>query len=89
MHVRLSSGEISCCSALVRLALKASLCLNRYDPLSWEYPTWASINGPAVNILKGALVTSDRVVTVSEVTHPFQTWMCRPPVYLMYRTALG
>lgn len=37
-----------------------------YDPLSWEYPSWASINGPAVNILKGALVTSDRVVTVSE-----------------------
>ena len=43
------------------------MCICRYDPLSWEYPTWASINGPAVNILKGALVTSDRIVTVSEV----------------------
>ena len=42
-------------------------CVCRYDPLSWEYPSWASINGPAVNILKGALLTSDRVVTVSEV----------------------
>ena len=42
----------------------------RYDPLSWEYPSWASINGPAVNILKGALLTSDRVVTVSEVCQP-------------------
>ena len=42
----------------------------RYDPLSWEYPSWASINGPAVNILKGALLTSDRVVTVSEVRQP-------------------
>lgn len=39
----------------------------RYDPLSWEYPSWASINGPAVNILKGALVASDRIVTVSQV----------------------
>ncbi len=48
--------------------LKACLCNHRYDPLSWEYPTWASINGPAVNILKGALVTSDRIVTVSEVS---------------------
>ena len=42
----------------------------RYGPLSWEYPSWASINGPAVNILKGALLTSDRVVTVSEVCQP-------------------
>ena len=41
----------------------------RYDPLSWEYPSWASINGPAVNILKGALVASDRIVTVSQVPH--------------------
>lgn len=44
------------------------LCvLYRYEPLSWEFPSWASINGPAVNILKGAVVTSDRIVTVSEV----------------------
>ncbi|CAK0737501.1 hypothetical protein CVIRNUC_000923 [Coccomyxa viridis] len=50
-----------------------------YDPLSWEYPSWASINGPAVNILKGALLTSDRVVTVSEgyaweITTPEGGW---------------
>ena len=44
----------------------ASVGLCRYDPLSWEYPSWASINGPAVNILKGALVASDRIVTVSQ-----------------------
>jgi len=37
-----------------------------YDPLSWEYPTWASINGPAVNILKGAVAVADRVLTVSQ-----------------------
>ncbi|KAK9809081.1 hypothetical protein WJX72_009092 [[Myrmecia] bisecta] len=37
-----------------------------YDPLSWRYPDWASINGPAVNILKGGVVASDRVVTVSQ-----------------------
>lgn len=43
------------------------LWCGRYDPLSWEYPSWASINGPAVNILKGALVASDRIVTVSQV----------------------
>ncbi|BDA44490.1 Soluble starch synthase 1, chloroplastic/amyloplastic [Coccomyxa sp. Obi] len=50
-----------------------------YDPLSWEYPSWASINGPAVNILKGALVASDRIVTVSqgyawEITTPEGGW---------------
>lgn len=47
--------------------------VRRYDPLSWEYPSWASINGPAVNILKGALVASDRIVTVSQVRPGFQT----------------
>ena len=38
----------------------------RYEHLQWEYPSWASINGPAVNLLKGAVLCSDRVVTVSE-----------------------
>ena len=38
----------------------------RYEHLSWEYPSWASISGPAVNLLKGAVLCSDRVVTVSE-----------------------
>ena len=41
----------------------------RYEHLSWEYPSWASINGPAVNLLKGAVLCSDRVVTVSEARH--------------------
>ena len=36
-----------------------------YDPLSWRYPDWAAVTGPAVNVLKGAVVASDRVVTVS------------------------
>lgn len=47
--------------------------LHRYDPLSWEYPTWASINGPAVNILKGAVAVADRVLTVSQVIYPSTT----------------
>ncbi|KAK9834131.1 hypothetical protein WJX81_000869 [Elliptochloris bilobata] len=37
-----------------------------YEHLSWEYPSWASINGPAVNLLKGAVLCSDRIVTVSQ-----------------------
>lgn len=40
----------------------------RYDPLSWEFPSWAAITGPAVNILKGGVAVADRVVTVSQVT---------------------
>ncbi len=63
LHQQIWYGPLPYCYP----ALKAGLCNCRYDPLSWEYPTWASINGPAVNILKGALVTSDRIVTVSEV----------------------
>ena len=59
-------GEVKWCTIMM-LILETGPCIHRYDPLSWEYPSWASINGPAVNILKGALVTSDRIVTVSEV----------------------
>ena len=38
-----------------------------YDPMGWEYPSWAHINGPAVNLLKGGIMTADRVMTVSKV----------------------
>lgn len=42
-----------------------------YGALEWIFPTWARRHaldkGEAVNILKGAIVTSDRVVTVSPV----------------------
>lgn len=50
-----------------------------YDPVSWRFPDWARITGPAVNLLKGGIVTSDRIVTVSqgyawEVTTPEGGW---------------
>jgi hypothetical protein len=35
--------------------------------MGWEYPTWSHINGPAVNLLKGGVLTADRVMTVSKV----------------------
>ena len=41
--------------------------LRSYDPMGWEYPSWAHINGPAVNLLKGGILTADRVMTVSKV----------------------
>ena len=55
------------CRAVRKAVRKRDVAVGcRYDPLSWEYPSWASINGPAVNILKGALLASDRIVTVSQ-----------------------
>ena len=49
------------------------------EQLSWEYPSWASITGDAVNILKGAVLSSDRILTVSsgyawEVQTPEGGW---------------
>lgn len=43
----------------------ASRC--RFHALSWEFPSWAAINGLAFNILKGGVAAADRVVTVSQV----------------------
>ncbi|KAK1285961.1 hypothetical protein QJS10_CPB20g01830 [Acorus calamus] len=41
-----------------------------YGALEWVFPTWARTHaldkGEAVNVLKGAVVTSDRILTVSE-----------------------
>lgn len=46
--------------------------LEWYGALEWVFPTWARTHaldtGEAVNILKGAIVTSDRILTVSEVS---------------------
>ena len=46
-----------------------------YGALEWVFPTWARTHaldtGQAVNILKGAIVTSDRILTVSQVTDLF------------------
>ncbi|KAG8501942.1 hypothetical protein CXB51_004576 [Gossypium anomalum] len=43
---------------------------NWYGALEWVFPTWARTHaldtGEAVNILKGAIVTSDRILTVSK-----------------------
>lgn len=42
-----------------------------YGALEWVFPPWARTHaldkGEAVNILKGAIVTADRIVTVSQV----------------------
>ncbi|KAF9601132.1 hypothetical protein IFM89_017037 [Coptis chinensis] len=46
------------------------LPLEWYGALGWVFPTWARLHaldtGEAVNILKGAVVTADRILTVSE-----------------------
>ena len=43
-----------------------------YGALEWVFPEWARAHeldkGEAVNILKGAIVTADRILTVSQVT---------------------
>lgn len=45
--------------------------------MGWEYPSWAHINGPAVNLLKGGILTADRVMTVSKVPMPQGVWLLR------------
>ncbi|KAE8681393.1 putative SNARE-like superfamily protein [Hibiscus syriacus] len=46
---------------------------NWYGALEWVFPTWARTHaldtGEAVNILKGAIVTADRILTVSKVVY--------------------
>ena len=46
-----------------------------YGALGWVFPTWARTHaldtGEAVNILKGAIVTADRLLTVSKVSFLF------------------
>ncbi|KAL6954568.1 Pentafunctional AROM polypeptide [Sarracenia purpurea var. burkii] len=46
------------------------LPLEWYGALEWVFPTWARTHaldtGKAVNVLKGAIVTADRIVTVSQ-----------------------
>jgi len=49
------------------------------EQLHWEYPSWASVTGDAVNVLKGAVLSSDRILTVSsgyawEVQTPEGGW---------------
>lgn len=42
-----------------------------HGAMGWVFPTWARTHaldtGEAVNFLKGAIVTADRIVTVSKV----------------------
>lgn len=44
-----------------------------YGALEWIFPTWARTHaldtGEAVNVLKGAIVTADRILTVSQVKY--------------------
>ena len=42
----------------------------RWDVLEWKFPDWAAVTGPAINILKGAILAADRVMTVSQVLFP-------------------
>ncbi|KAK1294899.1 hypothetical protein QJS10_CPA16g01112 [Acorus calamus] len=48
-----------------------------YGALEWVFPTWARTHaldkGEAVNVLKGAVVTSDRILTVSELHREDET----------------
>lgn len=37
-----------------------------WSTVEWKFPDWAAINGPAINILKGAILAADRVMTVSQ-----------------------
>ena len=50
------------------LRLGAAVC--RWDVLEWKFPDWAAVTGPAINILKGAILAADRVMTVSQVGQP-------------------
>ena len=50
------------------LRLGAAVC--RWDVLEWKFPDWAAVTGPAINILKGAILAADRVMTVSQVRQP-------------------
>ncbi|KAM0939558.1 putative starch synthase [Dioscorea sansibarensis] len=47
-----------------------------YEVLEWIFPTWARKHargtGATVNILKGAIVTADRILTVSQL---YMTWL--------------
>lgn len=47
-----------------------------YGAVGWVFPTWARTHaldtGEAVNVLKGAIVTSDRIITVSQVMNLFR-----------------
>lgn len=47
------------------------LPLEWYGAVEWVFPTWARTHaldtGKAVNVLKGAIVTADRILTVSQV----------------------
>lgn len=44
-----------------------------YGALEWVFPTWARTHaldtGEAVNVIKGAIVTADRILTVSKVIY--------------------
>lgn len=51
-----------------------------YGALEWVFPEWARAHaldrGEAVNILKGAIVTTDRILTVSEVCCISYIFLC-------------
>lgn len=54
------------CEAVL-LLLSAWNAGRRWDVVEWKFPDWAAVNGPAINILKGAILAADRVMTVSQV----------------------
>jgi hypothetical protein len=64
-----------------------------YGVLEWVFPNWARKHaldkGEAVNILKGAIVTADRIVTVSEVLLLFLDYLPALLVYCCYRLNLA
>lgn len=64
-----------------------------YGALEWVFPHWARKHaldkGEAVNILKGAIVTADRIITVSQVLLLFLGNLDTLLVYCCYRLSLA
>lgn len=64
-----------------------------YGALEWVFPNWARKHaldkGEAVNILKGAIVTADRIVTVSQVLLLFLNNLHAMLVYCCYGLCLA
>ena len=59
--------SVSCAPQLRQKPTSRRLFPDRYEPMGWRYPDWSHVNGPAVNLLKGGILTADRVMTVSQV----------------------
>lgn len=59
-----------------------------YEAVEWVFPTWARAHaldtGQAVNLLKGAIVTADRLLTVSQVINAISYFYCEASDSVQY-----